>query len=105
VDLSRKCYFCCLPNGLGRSENKVKLNINPFNTNNPMTFKEAAIIATITAAVIWILTWFANITIGQIREDLAAVVLDAVKTYAVSWAGTFISLTGLEEYIKRTKKQ
>jgi len=83
----------------------VNLNINPFDSGNPMTFRDAAIVATITAAVIWILTWFANITIGQIRQDLAAVCLDAVKTYAVSWAGTFMTLAGLEQLVKRGEEE
>jgi len=83
----------------------VELNINPFNTNNPMTFKDAAIVATIIAFVTWILTFLANATTGQIRADPADFAFNAIKTYAISWAGTFISLAGLEQYMKRTEKQ
>jgi hypothetical protein len=80
----------------------MRININPFNSGNPMTFKDAAIVSTIVAFVTWILTFLANASVGTLREDLAAFAFEAVKTYAVSWAGTFITLAGLEQYIKRT---
>jgi len=83
----------------------MKLNINPFNTGNPMNLKDAAIIATITASVTWILTFVANASVGQIRADVAEFCFEAVKTYAVAWAGNFITLAGLEQVIKRTEQK
>ena len=82
----------------------LKLNINPFNTNNPLTFKDAAVIATIVAACIWALNFFANTEWLIIVKDPAAWGFEAVKSYIVSWAGTFISLAGLEQLIKRSKE-
>lgn len=83
---------------------RVDLQINPFNTGNPMTFKDAAIVATVIAFVTWILTFLAAATIGQLRADPAAFCFEAIKTYAISWAGSFISLAGLEQLIKKTGK-
>ena len=80
----------------------MRINFYPFNSENPMTFKDAAIVSTIVAFVTWILTFLANATTGQIRADVVDFVFNAIKTYAVSWAGTFITLAGLEQYIKRT---
>jgi len=77
------------------------LKINPFNQGNPMTLKDAAVVATLTALVIWILTFFANATIGAIRADPVAFCFDAIRTYAISWAGTFMTLAGLEQYMKQ----
>jgi len=82
----------------------VKLNINPFNAGNPMTLKDAAVVATVVAFVTWVLTFLANASLGQVRADLADFVFEAVKTYLIAWAGSFISLAGLEQYIKRTEK-
>jgi len=82
----------------------VKLRVNPFGAGNPMSLKDAAIVSTVVANVTWVLTFVANASIGQVRADVAAFVFEAVKTYAVTWAGTFISLAGLEQYVKRTKE-
>jgi len=79
----------------------VKLSINPFNRGNPMTLKDAAYVSTLVALATWILTFLANASAGQIRADPWAFCFDAVKTYLVSWAGTFITLSGLEQYVKR----
>ena len=76
------------------------LSINPFNTNNPMTLKDAAIVATITAFATWILCFLAESSYGVIRADPLEFVFNAVKTYAVTWAGSFITLAGLEQYVK-----
>jgi len=86
------------------SGENVKLNINPFSTNNPMTLKDAAIVSFIVAACIWVLNFFASAEWIIIIADPAAWAFEAVKTYAVSWAGTFISLAGLEQLIKRGEK-
>lgn len=83
----------------------MTLKINPFNRSNPMTFKDAAIVSTVVAFVIWILNFLASATIGQVRADPAAFLFDALKTYLVSWAGTFIGLAGLDQYIKRQEKK
>lgn len=68
-----------------------------------MSFKDAAAVATITAFVIWILNFLAAASIGQIRADPEAFLFEAVKTYAVSWAGVFITLAGLEQLVKRSE--
>jgi len=69
-----------------------------------MTFKDAAVVSTVVAFVTWILTFLASASMGQVRADPVAFVFDAVKTYAVTWAGTFISLAGLEQYVKRQEE-
>jgi len=81
------------------------LKINPFDVGNPMSLKDAAVISTVVAFVTWILTFIANTSLGQIRADPAEFAFNALKEYAIAWAGTFISLTGLEEYVKKTKKE
>lgn len=63
--------------------------------------KDAAIVATIVAFVIWILQFFANAQYTVIVEDPGAWCFDAIKSYAVNWAGTFVSLAGLEQLLKR----
>jgi len=69
-----------------------------------MGYKDAAVVSTVVAFVTWILTFLASAYIGQIRADPAEFVFEAVKTYAVTWAGTFISLAGLEQYVKQQEK-
>ena len=82
----------------------LELRINPFNRGNPMGFKDAAIVATITAFVIWILEFLAAASVGQLRADPEAFVFAAIQSYAVKWAGVFLTLAGLEQYIKRKEK-
>uniref|UniRef100_A0A6H1ZXR6 Uncharacterized protein n=1 Tax=viral metagenome TaxID=1070528 RepID=A0A6H1ZXR6_9ZZZZ len=79
----------------------MKLNINPFSHSNPMTLKDAAVVSTIAAGTIWILNFLASATYAQIVADPPTWLFEAVKTYAVAWAGNFITLAGLEELIKR----
>jgi len=83
----------------------MKLSINPFNDDNPMNLKDAAVVSTIVAFVTWILTFLASASAGQVRADPLEFAFEAIRTYAVSWAGTFISLAGLEQYVKRTQKE
>lgn len=83
----------------------MKLSFNPFNRGNPMTLKDAAIVATLTALAIWILNFLANATIGMLREDIAAFCFEAVKSYMVNWAGTFITLAGLERFVSKGKEK
>ena len=82
----------------------MKLKINPFNTENPMTLKDAATVATVVAFVTWILTFLASATIGEVRADVVEFVFEAIKCYLISWAGTFMTLAGLEQLVKRSKK-
>jgi len=82
----------------------MKLRINPFNAGNPMDLKDAAVVSTVVAFVTWILTFLASASVGQVRTDPAAFAFEALKTYAVTWAGTFISLAGLEQLVKREKE-
>lgn len=70
-----------------------------------MSFQDAAIVSTVVALVTWILTFLANASMGQIRADPVAFAFEAVKTYLVTWAGTFITLAGLEEYVKRSREE
>lgn len=82
----------------------MKLKINPFNTGNPMTLKDAAIVSVIGATAIYFLTFFINVTAGQISADPAAFLVDSVKTWMASFWGNFIALAGLEQYVKRQGK-
>ena len=82
----------------------MKININPFNTGNPMTLKDAAIVSTLIALVLWILQFFANAQYVAVVADPGAWIFEALKNYLVNWAGTFITLAGLEQYIKRTSE-
>ena len=79
----------------------MKLNINPFDAGNPMSAKDAAVVAAIAAFVVWILTFLAEASYGVIAADPEAFLFEAVKTYAVAWAGNFIALTGLEAIVKK----
>jgi len=81
----------------------LDININPFSAGNPMTIKDAAIVATIAAFAVWILQFFANAQWVIIVSDPAAWVFEAVKNYAVSWAGIFVSLAGLEQLVGKAK--
>jgi len=67
-----------------------------------MSLKDAAIISSIVAFVVWILQFFANAQYIVIVNDPGAWCFEAVKNYAVNWAGTFLSLSGLEQLLKRT---
>ena len=82
----------------------MKLKINPFNTGNPMTLKDAATVATIMAFVTWILNFLASATVGEVRADVVAFVFEAIQFYAISWVGSFVTLAGLEQLIKRSEK-
>ena len=79
----------------------MKLKINPFNRGNPMTFKDAAIVSTLIALVLWILQFFANAQYVTVVSDPYAWVFEALKNYLVNWAGTFMTLAGLEQLVKR----
>ena len=83
----------------------MKLNINPFNRSNPMSLKDAVIVATASAFATWILTFFAAATLGQIRADPAEFAFDAIKTFAVAWAGNFITLAGLTHLVKQPEEE
>lgn len=78
----------------------MKLNLNPFNAANPMSWQDAAVVATVAAFATWILAFLASWTLGEIQADPAAFAFEAVKTYLVSWAGNFITLAGLSEIVK-----
>jgi hypothetical protein len=82
----------------------MKLQINPFNSGNPMNIKDAATVATIIAFVTWALNFLANSSIGEVRADALGFIFEAVKCYIVSWAGAFISLAGLEQLVKKAKE-
>ncbi|MBA7646864.1 hypothetical protein ES703_54630 [subsurface metagenome] len=82
----------------------MKLRINPFNSGNPMNMRDAATVATIIAFATWILNFFASTSIDQVRADVVGFIFEAIKTYAVAWAGAFISLAALEQLIKHRKE-
>jgi hypothetical protein len=82
----------------------MKLNINPFDRANPMSLAHAAALATIVAFVTWILSFFANAQYIDIAQNCGAWAFVAVKTYLVSWAGTFMTLAGLEQLMQAAKQ-
>jgi len=69
-----------------------------------MTWKDAATVAAIAAFAVWILQFFANAQWEIITADAAKWVFEAVKNYAVTFAGIFVSLAGLEQLVKKTKE-
>ena len=83
----------------------MKLHINPFNTSNPINIKDAVIISTIAASSTYVLTFFANVSLGQITADPALFAFDSVKTWLVSFFGTMVTLAGLDQYVKRTEEK
>jgi hypothetical protein len=83
----------------------VKLNINPFNRGNPMTFKDAAVVSTLAGVVITILNQVANATFQTVSASPVEFAFNCVKTFLVSWAGNFITLSGLEQLIKYTQEK
>ena len=83
----------------------MKLKINPFDRGNPMSWRDAAAVAAIGALAIWILTFLVNATIGQIRADPEEFIFEAVKAYALAWAGNFIALTGLDQLYKKVEAE
>lgn len=83
----------------------MDLRINPFDKGNPMTLKDAAVVASVLALVIWILEFLASATWTVIVADPAAFLFECFKTYLVSWAGSFLGLAGLEQYMKRKEPE
>ena len=82
----------------------MKLNINPFNSSNPMTLGDAVKVAGVTALVVWILGFLANASLGQIRADPYEFCFDAVKNYLVAFAGNLGGLIGLKYSMSRQKE-
>jgi len=83
----------------------MKLSINPFNAGNPMTLKDAAIVSAIGATAIYFLTFFINITAGQIVSDPATFCVDSLKTWMASFWGNFGTLAGLNWLIRRAETE
>jgi hypothetical protein len=83
----------------------MKIQINPFADANPMSLKDAAIVASIAAFAIWVLQFFANAQYNIIVSDPGLWCFEAIKNYVVNWAGTFVSLAGLEQLISRSKEK
>jgi len=83
----------------------TKININPFNTSNPMSLKDAFIVSLIGAIVIWILQFFANAQWEIIIVDIGKWSFDAAKNFLVTWAGLFGTFAGLEQLIKKAKEE
>jgi hypothetical protein len=81
----------------------MDININPFSAGNPMSIRDAAIIAAIGAFAIWVLQFFANAQWIVIAADPAQWAFEAIKSYAVSWAGIFVTEAGLEQIVKRAQ--
>jgi len=77
----------------------MKLNINPFNQGNPMTFKDAAVVSTLSSVAITILNVVANATFQTVTGSPGEFTFNCVKTFLVSWAGNFITLAGLEKLV------
>ena len=83
----------------------VKLNINPFDQNNPMSFRDAAVVAAVAALAVWILTFVAEASLGEFRADPEAFIFDAIRTYLVAWAGNFITLAGLSHLVEQPEEE
>jgi len=77
----------------------MRLNINPFNKGNPMTFRDAAIVSTLSSVAITILNVVANATYQTVTGQPGEFAFNCVKTFLVSWAGNFITLAGLEKLV------
>jgi len=69
-----------------------------------MTLKDAAVVALVAAFAVWILQFFANAQWDIIMQDPARWVFEAIKNYAVTFAGIFVSLAGLEQLVKKAKE-
>jgi len=78
----------------------VKLNINPFSKGNPMTYKDAAIVSTLSAIAILILTQVANASFAVVAASPVEFAFNCVKTFLVAWAGNFVTLAGLEQLVQ-----
>ena len=83
----------------------MKLKINPFDAGNPMSWRDAATVSAVGALAIWILTFLVDATAGQIRADPLEFLFEAVKAYAIAWAGNFITLAGLQQLVARAEKE
>jgi len=83
----------------------MKLNINPFNTGNPMSFKDAAVVSTLSSISITILNQVANATFQTVSASPVEFAFNCLKTFLVAWAGNFITLAGLEQLIKRKEEK
>ena len=79
----------------------MDININPFSRGNPMSLKDAAVVSTVVAFAVWVLGFFANAQWIIITADPEAWIFEALKNYIVNWAGTFVTLAGLEQLVKR----
>ena len=78
----------------------MRLNINPFNRNNPMTWKDAAAVAAIAATATYVLAFLVNVTLGEILIDPAAFAFDSAKIWLQAFFGNFITLAGIEALMK-----
>ena len=83
----------------------MKLNINPFSSSNPMSFRGAAVVAAVAALAVWILTFLSEASLGEIRVDPEAFIFDAIRTYLVAWAGNFITLAGLSHLVEQPEEE
>jgi len=83
----------------------MRLNINPFNRGNPMTLKDATVVASAGATVVMILDVMANASLGQVRADPLEFLFNLGKSWLTAWAGNFITLAGLEQLVKRTQEE
>jgi hypothetical protein len=70
-----------------------------------MTFKDAAIVSSIAGVTITILNQVANTTFQTVSASPVEFAFNCVKTFLASWAGNFITLSGLEQLIKYTKEK
>jgi hypothetical protein len=69
-----------------------------------MTWKDAATVAAIASAAVWILQFFANAQWDIIVADAPRWVFEAIKNYAITFAGIFIAEAGLEQVVKKAKE-
>ena len=83
----------------------MKLNLNPFDAGNPMSWRDAATVSAVGALAIWILTFLVDASVGQIRADPLEFLFEAVKAYLIAWAGNFIALAGLQQLVEKARAE
>ena len=83
----------------------MKLNLNPFDAGNPMSFKDAAVVALVIAAVTAALGFFDPWTYDMIVEEPGRFMFELFKDVIKTAAATFISLAGLSQLVEKARAE
>ena len=83
----------------------MKLNINPLSSDNPMSFKDAAVVALVVALVFTAAGFLEPWTYEAVAADPGAFLFELVKDIVKTFAATFITLAGLTEIVKRRESE